>query len=225
MFKKILKITIIVCLCIAVLATVILLGINFYIKGKTDDRIISAERAKKLDDIDCILILGAGVRADGTPSLMLSDRLEAGISLYEKGVSPKILMSGDHGTKGYDEVNTMKNIALNDYSVPSEDIFMDHAGFSTYDSMYRAKEIFQADKIIIVTQDFHLPRALYIAGELGIEAYGVSASLREYTGLWLNELREVPARSKDYFMTLFNVDPVCLGEVIPISGDGNLTND
>ena len=83
-------------------------------------------------------------------------------------------MSGDHGRVSYDEVNTMKDYAIND-GIPSDDIFMDHAGFSTYDSMYRAKEIFGVKKIVIVSQKYHLTRALYIAKKLGIEAYGVSA--------------------------------------------------
>ena len=131
-------------------------------------------QAKDLKDVDCILVLGAGVREDGTPSLMLNERLELGIALYQSGASQKLLMSGDHGRKDYDEVNTMKGYALSQ-GITSEDVFMDHAGFSTYESIYRAKEIFQAKKIIIVSQEYHLYRALYIADKFGIEAYGVAA--------------------------------------------------
>ena len=128
------------------------------------------------------------------------------------------------GQEHYDEVNTMKQIAI-DRGIPSEDIFMDHAGFNTYNSLYRARDVFLCKRVLIVTQDFHLHRALYIADSLGLEAYGVSASIREYDGIALNEVREIAARTKDFFVTLFKVDPICLGEEIPISGNGNLTND
>lgn len=107
---------------------------------------------------------------------MLEDRLKQGIKLYELGASDRLLMSGDHGRKEYDEVNVMKKFAI-DAGVPSEHIFMDHAGFSTYESLYRARDIFQADRIIIVTQKYHLYRAMYIAEKLGLEAYGVASDL------------------------------------------------
>ena len=134
-------------------------------ESETAARILSAEEAAK-QDADCILVLGCGVRPDGTPSLMLTDRLETGIALYRAGVAEKLLMSGDHGTEDYDEVNTMKRIAK-ESGVPSADIFMDHAGFSTYDSVYRAKEIFCVEKVIIVSQRYHLPQALYVAEKSG----------------------------------------------------------
>ena len=176
------------------------------------------------ENYDCILVLGAGVRDDGSPSHMLEDRLKTGIALYESGAAPKLLMSGDHGTVGYDEVNTMKSFAV-ERGVPSEDVFMDHAGFSTYESMVRAKEIFGCRKILIVTQTYHLYRALYIAHSLGLEADGVSADLRTYGGQEFRDLREVAARVKDVFTSLIRPNPTYLGDAIPISGDGNLTND
>jgi len=133
-------------------------------------------------------------------------------------------MSGDHGKEDYDEVNVMKNFAMQN-GISSEDIFMDHAGFSTYESIYRAKEVFDVKKIVIVTQEYHLYRALYIANKLGLEAYGVSSDQRKHTGAVYRELREVLARNKDFVKSIFKPKPTYLGEKIPISGDGNLTND
>lgn len=175
-------------------------------------------------DADCILVLGCGVRPDGTPSLMLTDRLETGIALYRAGVAEKLLMSGDHGTEDYDEVNTMKNIAKEN-GVPSADIFMDHAGFSTYDSVYRAKEIFCAKKVIIVSQKYHLPRALYVAEKLGLDAYGVAAADVSYRGQGYREVREMLARAKDFCNAALKRKPRLLGDAIPVSGNGDSTND
>jgi vancomycin permeability regulator SanA len=118
----------------------------------------------------------------------------------------------------------MKGFAINE-GVPSSDIFMDHAGFSTYESLYRAKEIFKADKIIIVTQKYHLYRALYVAEKLGIEAYGVASSPREYYGQSGRDAREVLARVKDFFYVIARPKPTYLGESIPVNGDGDITND
>ena len=144
--------------------------------------------------------------------------------LYKKGAAPKIIMSGDHGREEYDEVNAMKQAAI-DAGIPSDDVFMDHAGFSTYESIYRAKEIFEADKIIIVTQEYHLYRALYIAQGLNVEAYGVSADLRTYRGQSMRDAREILARCKDFVNTIFLPKPTYLGEKIPVSGNGDRTND
>ena len=201
----------------------VVFGINAYVVKSVEDRIITEQAAAEILDVDCILVLGAGVR-NGAPSAMLRDRIDAGVSLYMAGASPKIIMSGDHGRKDYDEVNVMKTEALN-AGVPSTDVFMDHAGFSTYESMYRAKEIFGAKKIIIVTQQYHLYRSLYIAEQLGLEAYGVAANPRRYAGAAYREAREVLARNKDLVKCIFKPEPTYLGEAIPVSGDGNLTND
>ena len=133
-------------------------------------------------------------------------------------------MSGDHGSDDYDEVNIMKSFAV-DSGVPDSDIFMDHAGFSTYETIYRAKEIFEADNIIIVSQKYHLYRALYIAEKLGVKAVGISADLRTYSGQAKRDLREILARDKDFFNCIFKPEPTYLGEKIPVSGNGNLTND
>lgn len=217
MKKKIIKYIIIIIL----VSTAIILSINIYVKLSTKKRIINDYT--NLDNIDCILILGAGVK-NGRPSLMLEDRLQKGLELYNNSVSNKIIVSGDHGRKDYDEVNIMKEY-LTKNNVFSSDIFMDHAGFSTYDSIYRAEEIFKAKKIVIVSQEYHLYRALFIADKLGLEAYGVKAQPKEYNGDAYREIREVIARIKDYFKAVIKPKPTYLGEAIPVSGDGNNTND
>ena len=199
------------------------LGVNFYVLIVSKDKIITVDDAKQLKDIDCILVLGAGVYGD-RPRPMLEDRILTGIELYNNNVAEKIIMSGDHGQEDYDEVNVMKTYAVNE-GVPSSDIFMDHAGFSTYDSVYRLKEIFEVDKVVIVTQEYHLYRALYIAKELGIEAYGVSSNLREYPGQFKREIREILARDKDFVKVILKPSSTYAGETIPVTGDGNITND
>jgi len=211
-----------VVLCIIVFTTIV--SINAYVKSSGQDSILTVEKASEIKDVDCIIILGCGVKDDGFPSDMLNDRLLVGIELYEKGASKKILMSGDHGREGYDEVNVMKQFAL-DKGVISENVFMDHAGFSTYESMYRAIDIFEAKKVIIVTQGYHLYRALYIAEKLGIEAYGVASDLRNYVNQTYFDRREILARNKDFFSVIFKPEPTYLGETIPVSGNGDLTND
>lgn len=211
-------------MCCTVAGVVTLFGLNYYVKSVSADRIITAEAAANLNDVDCIVVLGCQVKKDGTPSSMLRDRLVRGIDLYNKNAAPKLLMSGDHGNKDYDEVGTMKQYAI-DTGVPSSDVFMDHAGFSTYESIYRAKEIFGADKIVIVTQKYHLYRALYIAEKFDIEAYGVDCDYYTYTGQTKRECREILARVKDFITTIVKPKPTFLGEVVPVNGNGDITND
>ena len=220
LWKKILLIL----LAVENLFLIIALCINGYVVQSTKKQILSPEDAAKLENVDCILVLGCGVRSDGSPSDMLADRLKQSITLYNSGAAPKLLMSGDHGQESYDEVNTMKQYAM-DTGIPSTDIFMDHAGFSTYESIYRVRDIFEAKKIIIVTQEYHLHRALHIANALGVEAYGVSADLRSYAGQSYRDVREILARNKDFLTGIFKPKPTFLGETIPVWGDGNLTND
>lgn len=224
MKSKLLKKIIFIFLGIGLVGALLLLGINLWVTCSVSDRILTQEQAAQLQDVDCIIILGCQVRSDGTPSHMLEDRLKRGVALYEQGTAPKILVSGDHGTKGYDEVDTMKHYAV-DAGVPSQDVFMDHAGFSTYETIYRAKEIFGAKKIVVVTQKYHLYRTMYIAEALDMEVYGVAADYRQYSGQFSRDIREVLARVKDFGMTIFWPEPTYLGEAIPISGNGELTHD
>lgn len=207
----------------ALLLASIPFAISAYICNDVSDRIVTLDDTANLN-ADAILVLGARVHDNGQPSGILEDRLITGIAAYGLGASGRLLMSGDHGTVEYDEVNTMKNYAL-EQGVPGEAVFMDHAGFSTYESLYRARDIFQVKRVLIVTQEYHLNRALYVAGQLGLDAYGVPSDLRSYAGLPRFEAREILARCKDFFYTIFQPLPTYLGAQIPISGDGNLTND
>ena len=224
MKKKIIFRIFCILVCLGVLGAAAVLGINGYVKTSTKAQILTPEQAAQLEGVDCILVLGCYVHENGNPSDMLHDRLQMGVELYDLGAAPKLLMTGDHGRTTYDEVDAMKTFAV-DAGIPSENVFMDHAGFSTYESMYRAKEIFQAEKILIVTQEYHLYRAIYIAESLGLEAYGVSADYRSYSGQLGRDVREILARVKDFGSTLLKPKPTFLGEAIPIWGDGNLTTD
>ena len=203
--NKTLKRVIISMIVILLIVFIVLLGINFFVTATTSKRILTEEQARELENVDCILILGAGIWGQN-PSPMLEDRLLQGISLYQEGVSHKIIMSGDHGRDNYDEVNVMKRFAI-EKNVKSEDIFMDHAGFSTYDSMYRAKDVFEAKKIVIVTQKYHMYRALYVAEQLGIEAYGVNSDPQTYSEQFIRDIREVLARDKDWFKCIIKPEP------------------
>jgi len=221
-----------VCLCVAValalLATILVVGINAYVVLSVKNRVLSVENAVDTENVDCIVVLGCRVYDDGSPSAMLKDRLSVGVDLYyglmKSGNDTKLLMSGDHGTVEYNEVYTMKQFALA-HGVESSEVFMDHAGFSTYESICRAKEIFGAKKIIIVTQEYHLYRALYIAESFGIEAYGVAADLQSYSGQIKYSAREILARNKDFFSAMFKPEPTYLGDKISLKGSGDVTND
>ncbi|MBS6475840.1 MAG: YdcF family protein [Clostridiales bacterium] len=184
----------------------------------------NAEQCEILD-ADCILVLGALVYDNqGSLSPVLQDRMECALQLLGQGVSDRLLLSGDHGTDEYDEVNSMLCYA-NKRGVDKSLLFQDHAGFSTYESMVRAKEIFECKKIVIVTQKSHLYRAVYIARSLGMEAYGVAADLRPYANQKSQELREFMARNKDFLSCLLHIRPTYGGEAIPITGNAAASHD
>jgi len=220
--KKIVKI----CLGLILLGTISLFGINGFVKCSAGKSIVTLEEleASQEEQPDAVIVLGAQVKSNGEMSLMLKERVETGIAIYKAGLADKIIMSGDHGQDNYDEVNIMKAYAV-EQGVPSECIFMDHAGFSTYETMYRAKEIFQVKNAIIVTQEYHLYRAVYNARALGIEAQGVICDTAVYSGDKQRKRREVLARIKDFGYTIIKPKPTYLGEVVPVSGNGNVTND
>lgn len=218
--KRLVVILAVVC----VVTAFIPLAINAYVvytgkKMLADDADLETDEPK-----DCALILGAGVYPDGRMSPMLEDRVKTGIQLYQNGTVKKLLFSGDHGKENYDEVGAMKHYAM-EQGVPEEDIFMDHAGFCTYDSVYRARDVFDVSSMVIVTQQYHLYRALYTSRVLGVDAVGVDADLQSYSGQTMREAREILARNKDFFIGLFQPKPTYLGTMIPISGDGRLTED
>lgn len=168
---------------------------------------------------DCILVLGAAVRPDGTPSGALKSRLNKAIELYEAGAAPKLLLSGDNGQTNYNEVEVMKNYVLA-AGVPSSDIFLDHAGFSTYESIYRAKAVFQVKRPVIVTQKYHEYRAVFTARMLGLSPVGVPCSTSFSSNSTSQDVREYFARCKAVFQCIAKPDPTYLGTAIPISGDG-----
>jgi vancomycin permeability regulator SanA len=219
---------------LAVLAGVAAMTINNHIVNREKDNILcTVTEEESLDsatrealqnfDADCIMVLGAGIRDDETPTPMLQDRLDAGILLYKAGVAPKILLTGDNGTLEHNEIHVMLNYVRN-AGVPDEDIFCDHAGFSTYDSMYRARDIFGVSRMIVVTQTYHEYRALYIAEQLGLEVVGAGADQETYAGQPLREVREILARDKDFFKALLKPEAEIGGDAIPIDGNGISTH-
>ena len=223
--KMMIKILIIILiLCLAACAVVAV--INIYMIKTTENQIISVEDAsqsKKSGDLnpDCILILGAMVRGDGTPSLILKERLDTGIELYNAGVSDKILMSGDNGQVEYNEVIAMRQYAI-DNGIPQENIYLDYAGFSTYESMYRLRDVFQVKKAIVVTQRYHLYRALYIGNNMEMDVKGVAAA-DCYGDQKKRDIREIFARVKSFGLVLFNADPTYLGEPVSLEKPQNIT--
>lgn len=210
---------------IVLIALLTLLTVNLLMWLTVRNRIVDVDNAAALEEeFDCILVLGAGVKADGTPSSMLEDRLEIGIELYFAGASDRMLMSGDHMQHNYDEVTVMKQHAI-EAGVPSNVIFLDHAGLSTYESIWRAKELYGVETVLIVTQEYHLYRALYLAQEMGMDAYGISADLRPYRTQTVRELREIVARVKDFAYSKWKPVPTYLGEPVDLRGDGDSTNE
>lgn len=165
------------------------------------------------------LVLGASV-VHGIPSPLLARRADTAVALYKAGKVSKILVTGDNGALSYDEVTPVRKYVL-DAGIPTQDIFLDHAGFDTYSSVYRARDVFAARSVIIVTQDFHLPRALWIARRLGLSAYGVVAEGSENSAF--DYLREIPASIKAIVDVLVRRQPKYLGPAIPLSGNGEAT--
>lgn len=220
--KKLIMIVLRVVFCLVTLLVLFVLASNVCMIQNGKKCIISDSELKE-KEADCILILGAGVWGKN-PSPILRDRLDEGLRLYKAGIAPKIIVSGDHGKENYDEVNVMKNYLM-EAGVPDEDIFMDHAGFSTYESMYRAKAVFGVDKMIIVTQQYHIYRSIYIAKKLGIEAYGSPAECVDYSGNRARDIREIAARTKDVIWCTLKIKPKYLGEKIDLNGSGTVTND
>jgi vancomycin permeability regulator SanA len=224
MFIKIAK-RILLGLC-AVIGTGVLVVVvlNLYMFFTTFTDIKSVDEAAQLEEVDCILVLGAGVRPGGKPSLMLQDRLDKALELYNAGVSDKIIVSGDHRENDYNEVQVMKNYLM-DKGVPSSAIFMDHAGLSTYDSMYRADYIFGVNSLVIVTQEYHMYRAIADAEAMGMKAYGVCAKKVVYNGQISRDIREIAARVKDIVYGIMKPEATVLGDPISLDESGDITND
>jgi len=200
----------------------LLVGVNLWVVGTT-----AGYRYQQVGDVparQAAIVPGALVYRDGRPSDILADRLQTALELYRAGKVGKILASGDHGRVQYDEVNAMRRW-LEARGVRSEDIFMDHAGFDTCDTMQRARRVFCVASAVVVTQDFHLPRAVYLARQAGIDAVGVKADRHRYRKEMQNTLRESVARVKSFAEVHFGSGPRFLGPEIPIGGDGRATWD
>ena len=210
---------ILILVSLIIIVSFVTLFINLSMINSTKNQIVEIDNLN--DEYDAIIILGCRVNGD-SPSLMLAKRLDKGMDVYNK-LHTKILLTGDHGNNNYDEVNVMRDYLL-DSNILTEDIFMDHAGFNTYDSIYRAKYIFEAKKVVIVTQRYHMYRALYLANSLNLEAVGVIADDIPQKGIMLkNEIREILSRDKNYFKGIIKPKSKYLGEIIPLSGDGQIT--
>jgi len=136
------------------------------------------------------IVFGAGIKSDSSPSDALKDRLIATAELYKAEKIKKILVSGDNRFANYNEPKAMKEYLINTEKIPESSIVMDFAGRRTYDTCVRAKEIWGIDKAILISQGFHLPRAIFICNSLGIESYGFSASRQVYRREFYYKLRE-----------------------------------
>ncbi|MDD6154096.1 MAG: ElyC/SanA/YdcF family protein [Eubacteriales bacterium] len=227
------KIKIVIALLIVLAALVLAAGFYMNYKlGRAEQKDIAARISSRTDvlteaeisklqalDPQCAVVLGAGIINSTTPSPMLKDRLDTGIMLYNKGIVKKLLLSGDNGTVEHNELHVMLYYCKT-HGVKAEDIFCDHAGFSTYETFCRAKSVFQVDRALVVTQSYHLTRALYDAQAKGIKALGVASDQEVYSGSGARNLREIGARIKDYIYCAINKKPTYGGDPIPITGSG-----
>ncbi|MBI4599136.1 YdcF family protein [Candidatus Uhrbacteria bacterium] len=198
-----------------------MIAVHLTVTGAAEGRELDAASG---EPFSVVIVPGAAVRETGKPSDILSDRLLTALELYWSGRVEKFLLSGDHGRAEYDEVNPMRRFLLA-HDVPPEDIFLDHAGFDTYDTMYRARHVFQVERALVVTQDFHLPRAIYLARAVGIDAYGVPADRQPYVKIDSFKRREWLAQAKAVLDVWFGSKPTYVGDVIPMAGDGRVTWD
>ena len=207
------------CICIAVVFVTI---INLAVIKAAEPFIISSDKAYELSardgEFDCILVLGASVSQYG-PSPILANRLDKGLELFSLGVSNIMLLSGDNGTIEYNEVQAMKEYVLGRGSaagLTANNVYLDYAGFSTYYSAVRGKEIFGAERLVIVTQRYHLYRAVFNARMIGLDAYGVAAEDVIRSQVVQGTIREIPARVKDFFLTLISYTPRIMGDPVPL---------
>jgi SanA protein len=217
-FRKLFKAALIIILLLAIL----IVAINIYVSNYSNDKIYT--EIKDVPYAYTALVPGSLVYKDSSLSLIVKDRVDKAIELYKAGKVKRILVSGDHGREKYDEVNCMKKY-LKEQDIPEEDIFTDHAGFDTYSSIVRANKVFKVDSMIIVSQEYHLRRALYIAGKKDLIVYGYVSDKRTYPGMRGFKIREYLANVKAFFYVLFNISPHFLGPEIPITGDSKKSYD
>ena len=199
--KKSVKIILVAVLSFAAVCVLVAAAANIAVVSATKAGIIPLEESGNFHDVDLILVLGCGVKPDGSPSDMLRDRLAQACEVYRLTGGAKILVSGDGAREGYDEITPMIKYCL-DHGVNEDDILCDRYGISTFESVKRAKHEFGAEKLLIITQEYHLYRALYIAERFGVDGHGVAADLHTYAGQKFRDMREIPARTKDFLITL-----------------------
>ena len=205
-----------IALAAAVVLVVIVAASNILVFAKGDD---STDDVDDIPHTQTAIVLGALVEPDGTMSGMLEDRTTRALQLWEAGKVDRILLSGDHGDWIYDEPDTMRNYLI-EHGVPGRVIFTDHAGLDTWATMVRAKKVFGVTDAVVITQGFHMPRALYLADVAGLDAIGLDADQRKYGAKGReSNLREILARVKAVSDATLKSD-VTLGPPVPITGDG-----
>ncbi len=208
-----------------VTASILFIAFNTIVICFSANKIYDINNIEELEKAQCVLVLGSRVFSDERLSAVLQDRVDYAIEIYNAGKADRLLFSGDHGKTDYDEVNAMMNYAISK-GVPQEDIFLDHAGFSTYESLYRARDVFCVSDVIVVTQKFHIYRAVYIAQQLGLDVQGVNSDPRRYLYADYDSLRESFARVKDLiYVNILKPEPKYLGDEIPITGESSPTHD
>lgn len=208
-------------LYLAIIGLVVIVSVNYYVRSSTKNKIYYS--VKKFPKNDVGIIFGAGINGD-RPSKYLKDRLDAGILLYKMKRINKILLSGDNGRDEYDELTVMKNYCYN-HGVDTTKIFIDYAGFDTYSTMYRAKHIFKIKKATLISQEYHLNRAIFIGNKLGIKSAGYTANNGEYHGYKYVTFREYGSIFKSFFDVLRNREPRFLGNPININGPSNYSKE
>ncbi|MEO7976272.1 ElyC/SanA/YdcF family protein [Flavobacterium sp.] len=215
--KKYLKIS----LYISIFVLVAIIAVNLHVTSSTKKYVHYSLRKFPKNDVG--IIFGAGINGD-KPSKYLKDRLDAGILLYKAMRINKILLSGDNGSKEYDELTVMKNYCYQ-HGVDTTKIFIDYAGFDTYSTLYRAKHIFKIKKVTLISQKYHLNRAVYIGRNLGIKTAGYSANKGEYSGYQYVKFREYFSTFKSFCDVLRNREPHFLGNPIDINGESNYSKE
>lgn len=202
-------------LCSFVLLSMVIIACNVTIFASTQSYLYDTPEEYPVGVV--AIVPGAAISKEGELSSVFIARIDMAIKLYEAGKVSKILVSGDNSTVSHNEVNPARMYLLSK-GILDQDIFLDHAGFDTYSSMYRARDIFEVSSVIVTTQSFHLPRAVFIARRLGIDAYGVRADVENL--LFRNYIREMLATEKAVLDLIFHRVPKFLGDGIPITGDG-----
>ncbi|WP_119793080.1 SanA/YdcF family protein [Flavobacterium anhuiense] len=210
-----------IALYLAIIGLIAVVSVNYYVKSSTKTKIYYS--AKKFPKNDVGIIFGAGINGN-QPSKYLKDRLDSGIMLWKAKRINKILLSGDNGRDEYDELTVMKNYCYN-HGVDTTKIFIDYAGFDTYSTMYRAKHIFKIKRATLISQKYHLNRAIYIGQKLGIKCVGYSANKGEYLGYKYVCFREYGSIFKSFFDVLRNREPRFLGSEIDINGESNYSKE